>query len=403
MPPDDSAFRRFAGRKHIGTSARRLIYPLARPVENALNNVRGLADQPFIGVTTDGHPIPGLFPIKASVASTTPIREATLALLASLSPQQKALACHPIDSVEWRKWLNAELFAARHGAMLEDMDDAQRELVLGVMRTTLSERGYREARNVMKLNEFLMEYTGDREGLGEWLYFISIFGTPSPDQPWGWQIDGHHLVISCFVLGDQMVLTPMFLGGEPLVADSGKYAGTRIFDDIQQTALEMVRSLSPAQRGKAILYSSMLSTDLPPERDQRFEGRQRMGAFRDNAVMPYEGIRAGDLTPPQVESLLGLIGLYAGYAAPAHAQAKMTEIANYLDDTWFAGIGRFDDEHPFYTKIQSPVIAIEFDHHRGVYLDNPEAERFHAHVIIRTPNGNDYGKALLNQFQEKHP
>jgi hypothetical protein len=48
------------------------------------------------------------------------------------------------------------------------------------------------------------EITG-RDENGEWLYWLSIMGTPSSDEPWGWQLDGHHLIINCFVLQDHMV------------------------------------------------------------------------------------------------------------------------------------------------------------------------------------------------------
>ena len=28
--------------------------------------------------------------------------------------------------------------------------------------------------------------------LNEWRYYLSIFGQPGGDNPWGWQLDGHH-------------------------------------------------------------------------------------------------------------------------------------------------------------------------------------------------------------------
>lgn len=61
------------------------------------------------------------------------------------------------------------------------------------MREAMSAAGYRSARDVMRLNEHVLEITGKP---GEWLYWVSIFGTPSPEQPWGWQIDGHHLNVN---------------------------------------------------------------------------------------------------------------------------------------------------------------------------------------------------------------
>lgn len=39
----------------------------------------------------------------------------------------------------------------------------------------------------------------------------------------------------------------------------------------------------------------------------------------------------------------------------------------------------------------------EFDHHSGVFLTNDEPAKCHIHTIVRTPNGNDYGKDLLRQ------
>ena len=71
----------------------------------------------------------------------------------------------------------------------------------------------------MRLNHAIREITGRDDEYGEWLYWISLMGTPSADEPWGWQIDGHHLIVNCFVLGDQVVMTPMFMGSEPVAAE----------------------------------------------------------------------------------------------------------------------------------------------------------------------------------------
>ena len=53
-------------------------------------------------------------------------------------------------------------------------------------------------------------------------------------------------------------------------------------------------------------------------------------------------------------------------------------------------------------RIQSPVLIIEFDHHAGVFLGNAEPQKFHIHTLVRTPNGNDYGMALIRQHCECH-
>src|SRR5207248_4001379 len=63
----------------------------------------------------------------------------------------------------------------------------------------LSAAGYQSARDIMRLNEHALEITGKPEEYSEWFYWISLFGEPAPDAPWGWQIDGHHLNLNCFV------------------------------------------------------------------------------------------------------------------------------------------------------------------------------------------------------------
>ena len=46
---------------------------------------------------------------------------------------------------------------------------------------------------------------------------------------------------------------------------------------------------------------------------------------------------------------------------------------------------------PFYYRVHSPVTLIEFDHHDGVVFDNIDPSRHHIHMLVRTPNGGDYG------------
>jgi hypothetical protein len=40
---------------------------------------------------------------------------------------------------------------------------------------------------------------------------------------------------------------------------------------------------------------------------------------------------------------------------------------------------------------------------RHVVADPKRPSREHIHSVVRTPNGNDYGKDLLRQHLEKHP
>jgi hypothetical protein len=253
----------------------------------------------------------------------------------------------------------------------------------------------------MKLNHTLAEITGNWEWLGEWIYFISIFGEPHATEPWGWQLDGHHLNISYFVLGDQVVLSPGFWGAEPTHADRGVHQGLRMFEEEERSGLELINALDPGQRGKAVLFESMVSTDHPPGRYDANNGRQQSVAFQDNVVIPYEGIRADALSRGQRSLLTDLIGHYTNHLRPGHAEAWMRQVISHLDDTHFAWIGRHGEHDPFYYKIHSPVLLVEFDMHKGVFIANDEPEKFHVHVTLRSPNGNDYGCDLLRQHLER--
>ena len=76
--------------------------------------------------------------------------------------------------------------------------------------------------------------------------------------------------------------------------------------------------------------------------------------------------------------------------------------------TSFAWIGGTEPASVFYYRIHSPVILIEFDHQTPANLRqlaaNPNVpNREHIHVVVRTPNGNDYGKDLLRQHYAQHP
>jgi Protein of unknown function (DUF3500) len=139
-----------------------------------------------------------------------PIIDAANTFLASLTRDEQAIARFDVDSSEWRNWSNIHPYLCRHGVCLDDLNDQQKNDALALVRAGLSAAGYETARNVMKLNEHIREITGRDAEYGEWYYWLSIFGMPSTTAPWGWQIDGHHLIVNCFVLGDQLVITPTF-------------------------------------------------------------------------------------------------------------------------------------------------------------------------------------------------
>jgi hypothetical protein len=353
----------------------------------------GLAE-PFKGITANGATAPGLFPVHSTGVSTEPVRNAAEKFLNSLTAAQRAKTMFAVDDPEWRKWMNQH-FYMRQGVSFKEMTEQQRDAAFGLMQTSLSARGFQLTRNIMRLNETLAELTGDHEFLGEWLYHITIMGKPSATEPWGWQLDGHHAIVNYFVLGDQVVMTPHFAGSEPVIATSGKYKGTAILQDEQNQGLAMLAALNDPQRKKAVLNFSKTGNNNLTE------------AFKDNVVLDYAGIRIGELGARQHRQLLELADLYIRNMDDGHARVKMEEIKRHIDNTWFAWIGGTEADSVFYYRIHSPVVLIEFDHQRPANLARFAADaklptRQHIHVVVRTPNGNDYGKDLLRQHYLSH-
>jgi len=353
----------------------------------------GLA-APFTGVTTDGRVVPGLYEVRSTGVSTAPVVEAAGALLRTLDAETRDRTLFAIDADEWRKWANQHIYF-REGLSFDAMTPAQREAAFGMLGASLSARGLQQTRDIMHLNETLGELNGDNfVEYGDGKYWVSIMGEPSATEPWGWQLDGHHLNLNYFVLGDQVVMTPAFWGSEPAVATSGKYAGTRIMDAEQDAGLAMVRALTPGQRAEAVLETSKPGNNILAQ------------AFSDNLVLDYAGVRVSSFSAEQKRRLLDLVGLYVGNMREGHARVRMSEVESRLDDTYFVWIGGTEDDSVFYYRIHSPVILVEFDHETPVGLRHlyPNAPyREHIHSVVRTPNGNDYGKDLLRQHYMAHP
>ena len=352
--------------------------------------------EPFKGITTNGEIPAGLFSVKPTGVTTAPLVAAAAAFIATLTPEQKLHTVFGVGSPEWRRWCNVDNgIYVRQGTSLRAMNPDQLAAARQLLQATLSAKGLALADAIRHTDETLAELNHDRLAYGEDLYYFTVMGLPSPTKPWGWQIDGHHLVINAFVLGDQVVMTPTFLGGEPVHTRTGKYAGNVILQDEQNQGLALLQQFTPEQRAAATLTPAKLRSSNQAE------------AFKDNVVIPYAGLPGKAFTPAQRERLVALIRLFIDNQEEGHARVRMEEITARLDDTWFAWIGGADDDAVFYYRIHSPVVLIEFDHQAPVgtrMINEPgKVTREHIHVVIRTPNGNDYGKDLLRQHLASQP
>ena len=299
---------------------------------------------PFTGVRTADGRLDGLFPIRATGVSTEPLRAAADAFLATLTPAQVIRTVFAIDDSEWRRWSNVDNgIYVRQGVSLREMTEAQRRAGMALVRVSLSAKGLALTENIMKTDQTLREINNDVTRYDEQLYFFTMMGQPSATEPWGWQLEGHHLVINYFVLGDQVVMTPLFVGGEPVVATTGKYAGNAILQ---------VRAGRRASRscGRSTRRSNAAAT-LAREKTR---DDLQAGMNQDNLVLAYQGVRAVGLSPALKARLRGLIALYVDNLREDQARVRMQDVDAHLDETWFAWTGGTTDADPFYYRIHSP-------------------------------------------------
>lgn len=346
--------------------------------------------EPFRGITSGGEVEPGLFKIESSGVSTQPVIQAAQEFLAVLSDEQAAKTKFPVDDIEWRSWDNRH-FYKRRGVGFDEMSPEQRAKAFGLMEASLSAKGLKLSQDIMKLNGTLAELANNFDEYGQWLYWITVMGEPSATEPWGWQIDGHHLIVNYFVLGDQVVMSPVFVGSEPVHATSGKFKGTIVLQDQQDKGLKLLQALRADQQELAILSLEKTGNNALTQ------------AYKDNVNLDYAGIPASKLDAQQQALLLDVVSEFVGISDDGHAKVKMEEVKKHLDRTYFAWIGGKADDSVFYYRIHSPVVLIEFDHEgRIAPFRSPQPTREHIHAVVRTPNGNDYGKDLLRQHYELH-
>ena len=348
----------------------------------------------FSGIFNSDGKVENLFPLEETGASTESIQQAAEAFIATLSPEQvQAVVYDDIESEEWRSWSNVDNgLVWRDGLYIKYMTQEQQDAAYGLLQSSLSLKGYELSRNIMRTEHTLWELYPERWFLDEELFAFTIFGNPSATDPWGWQLEGHHLVINYFVLGDQVVMTPTFLGGEPILSAKNRYEGNILFQEEQDAGLAFMRSLPADMQVTATINPLNTKTNNLTE------------AYSDNVTIDYEGIQASRMDAEQKQALLDLAAIWIGNIRDAHAAIKMDEIRSHIDNTWFAWIGETETDSVFYYRIHSPVIYIEFDHQAVITLEDTTGlpTRDHIHASIRTPNGNDYGRELLRQHLADH-
>ncbi|KAG2416022.1 hypothetical protein HFD88_007214 [Aspergillus terreus] len=358
-----------------------------------------LLQEPFKGVTTDGTVRPNLYKLQDEGIPIEHIVSTTNALLALLDDSQKSALSYHIDSPEWRTWSNPEFLLSNKGLRLDEVTPTVRDAILAVLQSTLSPEGYDKAISAMRINHFLGELVHAPAVMNEFSYNFVLFGRPSTTRPWGWSFYGHHLCLNIFLYRGQIIAAPWFTGAEPNEIDAGPHAGTRILQVEETLGLRLMQSLAPDLQEKARVFAQMHDPAMPPGRWNKDDQRHLCGAYRDNREVPYEGVAVGaTFSAQQKEWLYAILEQYLLYLPARARELRLAHIREHEAETYFCWIGGFGDDDPFYFRIQSPVVLVEFDHHSGVFLNNEEPKKFHIHTLLRMPNGGDYGYALRGQI-----
>lgn len=365
-----------------------------------------LYDEPYQGISSNGEVNQEVHQLADKRTDLgAPVMEMCIAakhLLSKLSKSDRERMSYPIDAPEWRSWSNPEIYVFRHGLRLEEVKTEIVQAIYGLLRASLSPSGYEKVRGCMKINGFLGKAVRGENVLNELSYNFAIFGTPSTKEPWGWQLYGHHLCLNCMVIGKQMVFTPIFMGAEPNIIDEGPGKGTELFVQQEKAGLRLIFSMDEATRAVVQVSADIYCANLPIWRYHRADQPHLGGAFQDNRIIPYEGCLVSNFQAWEQQQVRNILELSLDYLPEGALQARMSEIDEYWNETYFAWIGQFGEHDAFYYSIHSPVILFEFDHHSGVFLSNKEPRKFHIHTLVRTPNGNDYGKELIRQHEGRN-
>lgn len=357
----------------------------------------------FFGVTSDGERIEGLFPLEpAAPGEEAPVADmiaAVRTLFEVADSDELGRLRYSVDAVEWQTWANPEFMQFDTGVRLEHASEEFREAALGLIQASLSPEGYELTSNMMRINGFLGEVVGLPNILNYFSYNFSVYGEPDPVAPWGWQLYGHHCAVNCLVVEGRMTVSPVFHGAEPNEIDAGPEAGLRSFDDRVDAGTDLMALLAPEQREEAIVFDLMVDPAMPDGRVHPGDERHLAGAFQDNRVIPYEGIQVSDLSEDARVAVLRLVESFLVILPEGPRKAKMREVEDHLGEAWFSWIGGHEPGDVFYYRFQSPVLIAELDHHCGVFLDYDFPQRFHVHTVMRVPNGNDYGRSWVRQWQ----
>jgi hypothetical protein len=330
--------------------------------------------------------------ISAQRSSST-MASAANAFVNSLSPEQRQKATFQFESNERLHWnfIPSEAFP-RNGLLLKDMNENQRKLVHDLLKSALSQRGYLTATAIMDLESALgdLERRARESGRGAesmvrdpLKYYVSVFGTPSTKNTWGWRVEGHHVSLHFTVVsGNLIASSPTFFGSNPAEVREGPKKGLRILGDQEDAARDLLMALNDSQRAKAIIQNVALNEIVTTNK-------------LDISPLSPAGIPAAEMTPQQREMLMKVVNIYISKMADDIAADRTAKLQKAgVDKIAFAWAGEAERGKKHYYRIQGPTFLIEHD--------NSQNDGNHVHSVWRDFNG-DFGRDLLREHVASVP
>lgn len=314
-------------------------------------------------------------------ANTAEVVTAVNAFLATLDANQRsAVKFDFADNLSRQTWSNfPTTVVARKGVPLRDLNEEQRSAVLNILKVALSDAGYRQVLDTRKSDDWLAANSnGGKDGFGNLLYYIAIYGEPSDTAPFMVQFGGHHVARPLTYNGDKVSQTPQFVGTEPTAFDlDGVH-----YEPVKAEASAMfglLAALSDEQRSAAKMTSGTVN-DL------------MVGPGKDTGVFPSpEGLLVSELSEGQLALVTTAISTYVDdldEGAASKLVAKYESEYSQTRVTWANNTGATDEST--YVRIDGPSVWIEFINTRSMSTPN-----LHYHSVYRDKT-NDYGSSKPN-------
>lgn len=315
---------------------------------------------------------------------------ATQSFLKTLDNEKLSKAFLPYETEERRNWFFVPI--ERKGLPLMEMDEAQRDAALKLIKASVSESAGKTTLSIMQLELVLKQIEklpleNNRRHPGK--FYFSVFGTPDAQKLWGWRIEGHHVSLNFSSENGKIISgTPLFLGSNPAIVPEGyPEAGKQLIKQEETLGLDLLHSFTDEQLRKAII-SDKSPVEILSSNTAHF--------LKSDSLKT--GISFTEMNKNQQQKLVELISYYAERYPFGFANEFMQKIEKAgLDKLVFTWMGAKEAKignGGHYYRIQNPVLFIEYD--------NTQNNANHVHTVIRDLT-NDFGEDLLRKhYSEEH-